>query len=56
MDELCSDLMIMLAMEDTEVHLHALQAMTEQFQLCELCLGKLHHCSETVSAPWDAPD
>jgi hypothetical protein len=38
-----------LAREDAEVHLHALQTMTEQFHLCEWghChLGKLHHCSE----------
>jgi hypothetical protein len=26
---------IVLAMEDVEVHLHTLQTMTEQFQLCE---------------------
>jgi hypothetical protein len=26
---------IVLAREDTEVHLHALQTMIEQFQLCE---------------------
>jgi hypothetical protein len=35
----------MLAMEDVEVHLNALQTMTEQFQLCEwghYHLGKLH--------------
>jgi hypothetical protein len=28
--------------EDVEVHLHALQSMTEQFHLCHL--GKLHCC------------
>jgi hypothetical protein len=27
--------MIVLAREDAEVHLHALQTMTEQFQMCE---------------------
>jgi hypothetical protein len=27
--------MIILAREDAQVHLHALQTMTEQFQLCE---------------------
>jgi hypothetical protein len=51
--------MIMLAKEDAEVHLHAPQTMTEQFQLCEWgghChLGKLQHCSE-MSGSWDAPD
>jgi hypothetical protein len=48
-----------LAREDGEVHIHALQTMTEQFQLCkwEHChLGKLHHCSEIMSGSWDAPD
>jgi hypothetical protein len=38
-------------MEDAEVHLHALQTMAEQFQLCECGhshLGKLHHCSEIM--------
>jgi hypothetical protein len=29
----CSDLVIVLVREDAEVHLHALQTMTEQFQL-----------------------
>jgi hypothetical protein len=40
---------IVLAREDVEVHLHALQTMTEQFQLCErgrYHLGKRHRCSE----------
>jgi hypothetical protein len=49
----------MLAMEDVEVHLHALQTMNEQYQLCELeqgRLGKLHRCSELTSGSWDAPD
>jgi hypothetical protein len=49
----------MLASKDAEVHLHALQIMTEKFQLCgwgHCCLGKLHHCLETASGPWDAPD
>jgi hypothetical protein len=35
---------IVLAREDVEVHLHALQTMTEPFQLCELGhyrLGKI---------------
>jgi hypothetical protein len=43
---------IVLATEDVEVHLRALQTMTEQFQLCEWrqCrLGKLHRCSEITS-------
>jgi hypothetical protein len=31
----CSDLVIVLAREDAEVNRHALQTMTEQFQLCE---------------------
>jgi hypothetical protein len=42
-----------------EVHLRALQIMTEQFQLCEWghCrLGKLHRCSEITSGSLDAPD
>jgi hypothetical protein len=39
------NLVIVLAREDTEIHLHDLQIMIEQFQLCEwghCCLGKLH--------------
>jgi hypothetical protein len=39
----------MLVEEDVEVHLHALQTMTEQLQLCgwgHCRLGKLHRCSE----------
>jgi hypothetical protein len=46
------------AREDVEVHLHALQTMTEQVELCEWghYLGKLHHCSEIMSGLWDAPD
>jgi hypothetical protein len=39
--------------------LHALQIMTEQFQVCdwEYCfLGKVHHCSEIMSGSWDSPD
>jgi hypothetical protein len=43
----CANLVTELDRENVEVHLHALQTMTEQFQLCELghCpLGKLHHC------------
>jgi hypothetical protein len=42
-------MVIVLAREDVEVHLHAFQSMTEQFQLWEwghCCLGKLHRCSE----------
>jgi hypothetical protein len=31
----CSDLVIVLAREDVEVHVHVLQTMTEQFQMCE---------------------
>jgi hypothetical protein len=41
----CSNLVIVLVREDVEVHLHALQTMTEQFQQREWehCrLGKLH--------------
>jgi hypothetical protein len=55
----CSNLVIVLAREDVEVHLHTLQTMTEQLQLCEwgyCCLGKLHHCSGTTSGSWDARD
>jgi hypothetical protein len=50
---------IVLARENAEVHLHALQTMTKQFQLCEwgLChLGKLHHFSEITPGSWDAPE
>jgi hypothetical protein len=44
-------MVIVLATEDVEVHLHALQTMTEQFQLYELghChLGKVHCCLEIM--------
>jgi hypothetical protein len=50
---------IVLAREDVEVHVHALQTMTEQFQLCEwghYRLGKLRRCSEITSGLCDAPD
>jgi hypothetical protein len=50
---------IVLAREDAEVHLHALQMMTEQFQLCEWghCrLAKLHRCLEIMFGSWDSPD
>jgi hypothetical protein len=43
---------------EVEVHLHALQTMTVQFQLYEWerCHnGKLHQCFE-MSGSWDAPD
>jgi hypothetical protein len=52
-------MVIVLAREDVEVHLHALQTVTEQFQLCEWghCgLGKLHRCSEITPGLWDSPD
>jgi hypothetical protein len=45
--------------KDVEVHLHAVQTMSEQLQLCEwvhCCLGKRHYCSEIMSGSWDAPD
>jgi hypothetical protein len=48
--QLYSDLVIVLAREDVEVHLHALQTMTEQFQLC---LEKLQRCSEITSDSWE---
>jgi hypothetical protein len=51
--------MIMLTREAVEVHDHALQIMTEKFQLCELGhyhLGKVHNFSEITSGSWDAPD
>jgi hypothetical protein len=41
-----------LAQENVEVHLHALQTMIKQFQLCELGLcrfGKLHRYLERAS-------
>jgi hypothetical protein len=52
------EILTVLAGEDAEVHLHALQTMTEQFQLCEWghCRGKLHRCSEITSGSWAAPD
>jgi hypothetical protein len=53
-----SNLMIMLA-RDVEVHLHVLQTITEQVQLCEsghCSLGELHRCSEIMPGPWGAPD
>jgi hypothetical protein len=43
---------IVLARDGVEVHLHALQTMTEQFQL----LGKLHRYFEITSGSWDSPD
>jgi hypothetical protein len=48
--------MTVLTAEDVEVHLNALQTMTEQFQLCEwrhCSLGKLHCCSEITSESLD---
>jgi hypothetical protein len=45
-------------MEDAEVNLHALQTMTEQFQLCEWGhrrLGNLHNFSGIPSGSWDTP-
>jgi hypothetical protein len=51
--------MIVLGKEDIEVYLHALQTMTEQFQLCEwghYRFGKLHCCWEVTSVTRDAPD
>jgi hypothetical protein len=53
------NLVIVVARDDAEVHLLALQTMTEQFLLCEwghCCLAKLHHCLEVMSGSWDAPD
>jgi hypothetical protein len=52
-------MVILLARKDVEVHLHALQVMTEQFQLCEWghCgLGKLYRFSEITSGSWDSSD
>jgi hypothetical protein len=49
-----SNVVIMLAKEDAEVHLHSLQTTTEQFQDCRL--GKVHRGSEITSGLWDAPD
>jgi hypothetical protein len=40
----CSNLVIVLAREDVEVHLHALQSTTEQFQLCEWGHCRLGNC------------
>jgi hypothetical protein len=53
----CSNLVIVLAREGAEVHLHALQSITEQFQLWEWghChLRKPHHCLEIMSGSGDA--
>jgi hypothetical protein len=47
-----------LAREDTEVYLHALQTMTEHFQLFKWghChFSKLHHCLE-MSGSWELPN
>jgi hypothetical protein len=46
---------IVLAREYVEVHLHALQIMTEQFQLCEWGMAVLENCSETTPGSWDVP-
>jgi hypothetical protein len=54
-----TEVVIVMAKENVEIHPHALETMTEQFQLCEWghCrLGKLHSCSEITSRSWDAPD
>jgi hypothetical protein len=51
--------MIVLTREDAEVHLHSLQYMTEQIQLCgcgHCRLGKLDRCSELTSGSLDTPD
>jgi hypothetical protein len=53
------NLVILLAKESAEVHLHASQTITEQFQVREWghCrLGKLHRCSEITSGLLDEPD
>jgi hypothetical protein len=42
----CSHLLFMLAMEDVKVHLHALQTIIEQFQLCEWVHCRLALLSE----------
>jgi hypothetical protein len=34
----------MLARDDAEVHLHALQTMTEEIQLCECGIVVLENC------------
>jgi hypothetical protein len=50
---------VVLAKDDTEVHFHALQSMTEQFQLHEwehCCVGTLQHCSEITFGSWDVPN
>jgi hypothetical protein len=44
-----------LAKEDVEVHLHALQTINEQLQLCEgghCRLEKLRRCCEITSRLW----
>jgi hypothetical protein len=49
----------MLAREDVEVHFHALQTMTVQFQLLEWAhcrFVKLHSFSKITSGSWDAPN
>jgi hypothetical protein len=50
------NVVIVLAREDAEVHLHALQTMTEQIQLCEwehCSLGKLYRYWEIIFGSWD---
>jgi hypothetical protein len=52
-------MVIVLAREDAEIHLHALKTMTKQFRLCEWgnChLEKLHRCSKISSGSSDAPE
>jgi hypothetical protein len=46
---------IVLAREDIEVHLPALETMTEQFQLCEWGIVFLENCI-VVWKSWDAPE
>jgi hypothetical protein len=50
---------IVLAREDAEVQLHALQTITIRFQLCqwEYCrLGKLHQCLKITSGSCNEPN
>jgi hypothetical protein len=54
----CSNRVIALSREDVEVHLHTLQTMTKQFQLCEWghCRLGILHRSEITCGSQDAPN
>jgi hypothetical protein len=49
---------IVLAREDVEIHIHALETTTEHFQLCEWGIVILANCIviQKKRGSWDAPD